>query len=117
MKKENRVEQLKEQIEELETKVERVTEDLSVLVSEILKKDDQPIVDMTAMERLAELHKQETETDNWKKAAYMLSNDLQAIVDLLATSDFQDNIPVVDSAKESLGKFRSMRLGIDKPTE
>lgn len=117
MKKENKVEQLKEYVEELETKVERVTEDLSVLVSEILKKDDQPIVDMTAMNRLAELHRQETETDNWKKAAYMLANDLQAIVDLLATSEFEDNIPVIDSAKESISKFRSMRLGIDKPTE
>lgn len=117
MKKENSIEQLKKQIEEFESKLDSISEDLSVLVSEILKKDDQPIVDMTAMERLAELHKQETEADNWKKAAYMLANDLQSIIDLLATSDFKDDIPVVNSGKESLLKFRSMRLGIDKPTE
>jgi hypothetical protein len=37
MKKENNVEQLKKQIEEFESKLDSVSEDLSVLVSEILK--------------------------------------------------------------------------------
>ncbi len=117
MKKENKVEHLQKQIEELKSKVESVSEDLSVLISEILKKDDKPVVDVTAMERLAELHKVETETDNWKKAAYMLANDLKAVVEMLTANELEEQIPAINSAKESLQKFRSMRLGIDKPTE
>ena len=117
MKKENEVEQLNEEVKELESKLEQTTENLSVLVSEILKKDNEPIVDMTAMDRLEELQRQETEADNWKKAAYMLASDLKGMIELLATNESVETIPVIDSAKESLDKFRSMRLGIDIPTE
>lgn len=114
MKKENEAELLDKEVKELESKLEQTTENLSVLVSEILKKDNEAIVDMTAMDRLTELQRQETEADNWKKAAYMLASDLKGLVELLTANDNVDSIPVIDSAKESLDKFRSMRLGIDK---
>jgi hypothetical protein len=119
MKQSLKLEVIENKNEELEAELAKISEDLSTVISEILKKDGAPVFDMTAMDRLAELHRNEIESDNWKKSSYLLSERLQALVAYAKTNVPEgEDIPAsIEGAIEASEIFKTMRLGIDKPTE
>lgn len=82
------------------------------MVSAILKKDGEPVLDMSVRDRLKELVEAEAEAEKWKKSAYEIASSLGSLVDLLKGGDHPDSDreQALASASKALEDFRNQRL-------